>query len=207
MSEILLITQAREVKSDIMWTIFTRLIKFMQTMINLEVLKTTAANTPGPLGISPLMEAARNNDASLADMLITEGADIHYFIENSVGSPADALMQAAESNAVDVARILIDHGADVNRWNDFSGMTPLMYAAQKNALETARLLIDSGANLGSKGWGPYPGQTALAIAVKNNFKEMAELLVKNGAKTKWIRTVKKELSREMKKWLKKKGWL
>lgn len=190
-----------------MWTIFTRLIKFMQTMLHLESLKRATVNVPGPLGITPLMEAARDNNLKFAQQLISDGADVHYYIENSVGSPASSLMQAAKSNAVDVVRLLLEHGADIDLQNNFSGMTPLMYAAESNALETAKLLIKSGASLETKGFGPYPGQTALAVAAKKDLKDMVRLLIENGAKPKSIKRVKKELPREMKKWLKKMGWL
>lgn len=179
----------------------------IRVLLQLDSNKNVLVNASDPLGNTPLMEAAGNNDVAFARELIAQGADVEYYNEKSIGAPATALMQAAESDAAEVARLLIAHDAGVNTAHKINGMTPLMYAARSNAIETIELLITSGAKTEAKTFSIHGNNTALALAAKSGAAEAVTLLVKHGAKTKALRTVKKDLTPAMKKWLKLKGWL
>lgn len=89
-----------------------------------------------------LMEAAHNNAAAVARLLIKSGADV-----NAKGFLYDtALMITVTAESPDVAKLLIEAGADVNAKNHF-GSTALWKAIGKSAVDMVQLLIEAGADV------------------------------------------------------------
>ena len=92
-----------------------------------------------PTGNTPLHAALAANHASVASLLIGNGADLNA---------ADAagwrpLHLAAANNSVDVINTLIAQGAEATATNN-DGLTPLAVAKQRGHKEAAALLERPG---------------------------------------------------------------
>ena len=121
---------------------------------------------------TPLHWAAMHNAPEVAELLISNGADVNA----KDGGGDTPLYQAAMHNAPEVAELLISNGADVNA----KGMdvTPLHQAARQNAPKVAELLISNGADVNAKDRGH---DTPLHEAACSDARHVAELLISNGA--------------------------
>jgi ankyrin repeat protein len=128
-------------------------------------------------GGTALGHAARNGHKGVAELLISNGADVNVNVD---GTP---LHPAAFKGDKEIAGLLISKGADVDA-KDENGDTPLNWAAAGGHMEIAELLIASGADVNVKG---VDGETALDIATDpenpNDPAEITDLLRKHGGKT------------------------
>jgi ankyrin repeat protein len=81
-------------------------------------------------GMTPLLYAARDGNASAARRLIDGGADLELGDANSIRP----LLMSLLNNNLDVARFLLSKGANVNA-DDFWGRTPLWAAVEYRNLD------------------------------------------------------------------------
>ena len=93
---------------------------------------------------TPLYFAAVSDSLSVAELLLSNGADV-------MGGPSrrTPLHAAAGNDSLGVAALLVANGADVNA-TDYSGNTPLFDAAQENAVSVVQYLIEQGADVNIK---------------------------------------------------------
>jgi ankyrin repeat protein len=128
----------------------------------------------GPDGTTPLIWAAYNGDAELAQRLLAAGADADA--KNEFGS--FALAEAAIGGYTDVIAALLKGGADANLANN-EGETPLMEVARTGNVKAANLLLDAGADVNAiELWGE---QSALMWAAAQKQPAMIKLLISRGA--------------------------
>lgn len=92
-------------------------------------------------GDSPLIKAAKANDAAGVRTLIKSGANVNA----KAGDGSTALLWAANNGSVEIARALIAAKAIVDAANDF-GVTPLLQASRVGNAPMVELLLRSGAN-------------------------------------------------------------
>jgi ankyrin repeat protein len=129
------------------------------------------------------MEAAREGNIEICELLIKNGADVNAKVEK-VGNNETVFTIAAKYGHMETCKLLIKNGADVNAkvergWD--TDWTALMEAAASGHDNVCRLLIEKGANVDAKN---RFGETALMIAAKSPYGHMVELcslLVENGA--------------------------
>ena len=98
--------------------------------------------------LTPLMLAAKSNNAEVVKRLIEKGSDVHSMTRQG----KTALMFAAHYNANDsVCSELINSGAKVNGTNPVVGLTPLMYASIHNDNpDVISTLVEAGARIGQR---------------------------------------------------------
>ncbi|HET9192143.1 MAG TPA: ankyrin repeat domain-containing protein [Vicinamibacterales bacterium] len=92
-------------------------------------------------GDSPLIKAAKANDAAGMRTLIKSGANVNA----RAGDGSTALLWAANNGSLEIARALIAAKAIVDAANDF-GVTPLLQASRVGNAPMVELLLRSGAN-------------------------------------------------------------
>jgi len=126
-------------------------------------------------GVTPLHLAAATDQADIAALLISRGADVS--VTNSLGFTP--LHWAASRDGNDTMRVLLDAGADVNA-KARNDITPLHWAATRNAVRAVTALIDAGADITAT---TAMGYTPLHLAVKHNpYCEAAVLLAQARAR-------------------------
>lgn len=159
-------------------------------------------------GRTPLMYSAFRDDTSIAEILLSKGADINfkdrwghtalmyaakygnenmvdYFLSkgadvNVVGTDGETPVSAAAFDGnVNILSKFIDNGADVNIQDDY-GNTPVMKAAINGNQQALSLLIDYGANVNRQN---KDGLTALMLAAESGRYNTAKQLLDNGADT------------------------
>lgn len=94
---------------------------------------------PIPGALTPLLYAAREGAAEIAQMLIDAGADI----EQTDANGTTPLLAAVINNHIATARVLIEAGADVNAV-DWYGQTPLWAAVDVRNLDVPGPTRDNG---------------------------------------------------------------
>jgi len=106
---------------------------------------------------TPLYVAAKNGNASVAEVFLKAGADT----KRTSSTGATVLMAAAASGSVRLVDALIARGVDVNAKEAAHGQTALMFAAGSNRGDVIRLLVKHGASpeLTSKVMDPGCGST------------------------------------------------
>ena len=120
-----------------------------------------------------LMEAVKNNELAIAELLIEEGADVNH--QNKDGKTP--LIRAAAYGNKEIADLLIKNGANLNA-SDLQNYTALMFAIEKDRPEIAKLLLEHNAEINTQntsGWSP------LILAAILDDKEMVKILVNKGA--------------------------
>jgi len=124
-------------------------------------------------GRNPLHHAALKGHKEIAEVLITNSADLNAkdLIDDST-----PLHWAVKYEHKEVAELLLKKGADVNA-KDMDGETPLHKTGPK---EIVKLLIVNGADVNAKS---KFGHTATYLANLRNETETADLLRKHGGKT------------------------
>lgn len=90
---------------------------------------------------TPLMRAARGDDANAVRLLERGGADMR--LKDAKGKTA--LHHAIENDAHESANVLLQRGADINT-KDGNGNTPLMLAARNDCLVMVNTLLSGGAD-------------------------------------------------------------
>lgn len=85
------------------------------------------------------IKAITNNNISLAQHYINQGADIHALNDW-------ALRHCAKDGVLEATQFLLSQGADVHALNDWA----LNQASKKGRLQVVQLLIDNGANIFSR---------------------------------------------------------
>lgn len=126
-------------------------------------------------GVTPLHLAAATDQADIAALLITRGADVSA--TNSLAFTP--LHWAASRDGAATMRLLIEAGADVNA-KARNDITPLHWAATKNAVAAVTFLIEAGADITAT---TAMGYTPLHLAVKHNpYCEAAVLLAQARAR-------------------------
>ena len=126
-----------------------------------------------------LHEAASDGHKEIAELLISNGADVNAKIERGV-SPSpftgdSPLHGAAQNGHKEIAELLISNGADVNAKIE-RGDSPLHDAAQNGHKEIVELLIAKGANVNL-------GSYSTPLDKAKNKKEIFDLIRKHGGKT------------------------
>ena len=124
-------------------------------------------------GETPLHHAALKGHKEIAEVLITNGADLNA---KDLLDDSTPLHWAAQFDQKEIVELLIAEGAAVNAKN-MDGETPLHKAVPK---EIVKLLIFNGADVNAKS---KFGHTAIYLANLRNETETAGLLRKHGGKT------------------------
>ena len=124
-------------------------------------------------GQTDLHWAASKNAIQLAELLITQGADVNAPSKLK----ATPLHTAASNNAYQVAELLIAQGADVNARNE-GGWMPLHFAAFGYAIQVAELLIAQGVDVNAR---DNDGDTPLHWAASLYADQVVEWLITQGA--------------------------
>lgn len=118
---------------------------------------------------TPLMFAAFNGHAAVAEYLLDAGAEI----DARDNSGRTALMFAASGPFPEAVGLLLERGAEVNVQGTLEGFTPLMTAAAEGLADVVRILLAAGADRDIK---DEDGDTALSFARQNGHTEVVELL-------------------------------
>lgn len=135
----------------------------------------TSIHDYSPDGWTPLHLAAFFGHAKIAELLLSNQADVTARSRNSNGNTP--LHAALAGNHKFVAGLLMGAGADVNA-SDAAQWRPLHIAAANNNLDAMRTLIAQGADVAASN---ADGKTALSLAQEKNQREAAALLRRHGA--------------------------
>ena len=145
---------------------------------NIDVVKSLlgrGANVNAELeGMIPLLMAAINGNASIARLLIEQGADVDACDTTRSWAP---LHFTSRYGHLEVSRVLIDHGANVNA-RQRNHQTPLDLSAGNGNLETAKLLLKRGADVHAVN---SMGETPYQVSLQTGYWEIADLLREHGA--------------------------
>lgn len=125
-------------------------------------------------GSTPLLVAARNDDAAQVRQLLKAGADPN--VRNTLGTTP--LLEAAFLSNSEIIKALLDAGADPNAAGA-DGQTPLMLVARGTNVAAAKMLLEKGANPRARE--SQRQQTALMWAAANSQGPMTRVLVEVGA--------------------------
>ncbi|MFC4161883.1 ankyrin repeat domain-containing protein [Chitinimonas lacunae] len=126
-------------------------------------------------GESWLHIAARKNQVSIIEWLVTAGLPIDIENQSSGETPLDS---AAGHGSLEAARWLISRGADVNRGAGVRA-TPLINAIYGGSLDIVQLLVSKGARL-DVGFGS-PSRSPASFARDQGQDEIADWLLANGS--------------------------
>ncbi|KAJ5318212.1 hypothetical protein N7476_004632 [Penicillium atrosanguineum] len=142
----------------------------------------------GALGDTPLIAAARNNQAQMTSALISAGANVNAC--NAVGETA--LYWAISNGNLRIVEILLRAKADVTLRYE-GGLTALWLAAKGRHLAMSELLLSNGENANVR---DASQETMLCWAVKRNSGTYVEMLLNGGASP----TLTDKLGREPLTW-------
>ena len=126
-------------------------------------------------GMTALHWAAQRNDAELASVLLTAGANLRATTRLGAYTP---LHLASQAGASAVIKALVAAGADVNA-RTTTGATPLMFAAASGAADAVNVLLELSADANATE--SANGQTALMFAAALDRADAARALVQHGA--------------------------
>jgi ankyrin repeat protein len=133
-----------------------------------------AADPVDANGSTPLLVAARNDDAAQVKQLLKAGANPN--VRNKLDTTP--LLEAAFHSNSEIIEALLDAGADPNAAGA-DGQTPLMLVARGTNVAAAKMLLGKGANPRARE--SQRQQTALMWAAANSQGPMTRLLVELGA--------------------------
>ncbi|HXV60812.1 MAG TPA: ankyrin repeat domain-containing protein [Vicinamibacteria bacterium] len=133
-------------------------------------------NTSQGDGMTALHWAAERGDTSLAEVLITAGANVHAGTRIGRYTP---LHLASRGGHGGVVRALLRANANPNLTTTNSGVTPLHLAAAAGEIDAVAALLERGADVEAKeaAW----GQTPLTFAASRGQVEAIRLLLEAGA--------------------------
>ena len=144
-----------------------------RTAVALTLLLASRSAYAGELNDSPLVAAAKNQDAKTVRALLAEKVDVNA--RSSDGSTA--LLWLAHWNDLDTANLLLAAGADANAANDFR-MTPLSQACVNSNSVFVRALLKAGAN---PNLAVATGETPLMTCSKSGSVDAVRMLIEYGA--------------------------
>lgn len=127
---------------------------------------------------SPLLRAAKTDDAEGIGRLIREGADVNMKSAAVSDWGKTALMEASLRGYNDIVAPLLRAGADIDA-TDIYGDTALIFASGKGHLETVKLLLANRAAVNARS--TYTKSTALMCAAVNGYEAIVRLLLDAGA--------------------------
>lgn len=151
-------------------------------------------------GLTPLYEAAINNESAMTTLLLDYGAVIHM-------KPYDALCGAVQYSRSDIVKLLLASGAnaDARPQHVLSGEpytawwpTPLSLAAMKGYTEIVATLLTHGATVNAPG---PSGRTPLHWAALKGHLDIVHLLLEHGADT----SIRDELGNTAIDWARERG--
>jgi uncharacterized protein len=121
-------------------------------------------------GVTPLLLACVNGNASTIEALLKTGLDANAVISD-LGETA--LMMAARTGRADAVQVLLSHGADVNGRESLKGETALMWAAAEGHASMVRLLVERGADVNAHTYfqliiDPEPPEAGLSVGGRRN---------------------------------------
>lgn len=122
----------------------------------------------------PLIDAARNNDPSKAQLLIDKKADVNL----AAADGTTALHWAAHHDDIELARLLIAAGAKADAANDY-GVTPIWLACTNRNTDMVTTLLDAGADANTALW---TGETVLMKCVQTGSAGAVNALLEHGAR-------------------------
>jgi uncharacterized protein len=126
--------------------------------------------------------AAQRNDAELAALLVTAGANLRATTRLGGYTP---LHLASEAGAIAVIKALAGAGADVNA-RTTTGATPLMFAAASGSADAVNMLVELSADPNAVE--SANGQTALMFAAALDRADAVRALLQHGADPKQAST-------------------
>lgn len=118
-------------------------------------------------GMSPLHEAAKNDNVAAVDFLIENGAQVNQQDKNG----AIALHLAVTCNSREIVELLVKKGSSVNA-TDNNLSTPLHFAAWTDSEDVAEVLLDKGADMSMK---DRLGSSPLDTAVLNHSENVLRI--------------------------------
>ena len=127
--------------------------------------------TKNIIGMTPLLQATKNNNLTFVNLLLDFGADPNCRKEQSTGYETPLII-ASMKNYFEIAKLLLDFGADPAA-RDASGLVGLHYAAREGFVELALLLIARGCDLNIR---DNMGNNASYWAKRNNRNEILQYL-------------------------------
>jgi len=129
--------------------------------------------------LSPLMDAARNDNAMIVKLLIDAKADVNAKdADNNTALISVAGADRNNANRVEIAKLLLAAKAKVNEKNK-NGLTALIAATNQENTDIVKMLIAAKADVTLA---DSDGYTALKTATSKGNTEIADLLKKAGAK-------------------------
>ena len=122
-----------------------------------------------PMGATPLVLAALNDDANMMRILVAGGADAKLVTKENVsplmaaaglgrGRGRPPLTEEEQTKALEAVKLAVELGDDVNAAEVGTGLTALHGAAFHGDDKVIQYLVEKGANLGAK---DISGQTPL----------------------------------------------
>lgn len=123
------------------------------------------------IDISPLSQAAEDNDTETLQQLIGDGANLEE--KDSDGSTA--LQYAVMMGNLEAAEMLLEHGANVNTKDDWESTALMNAVFNSSDPEIVQLLLKHGADPSLK---DSEGYTAYDYAVENKDAKLRDLLKK-----------------------------
>jgi ankyrin repeat protein len=124
--------------------------------------------------MSELIQAVRNHNFKLVNLLLSNGADVNY--KDIFGSTA--LIWSTRYNMdIDIVELLILKGANINDKNN-KGNTALITASAHRTINIVELLLSKGASIHDKN---NEGNTALIEASNHPCTIVVKLLLLKGA--------------------------
>ncbi|MBK9926626.1 MAG: ankyrin repeat domain-containing protein [Anaerolineales bacterium] len=132
-------------------------------------------------GCSALMLAILNERFDAANILLDEGANIHFIRpqddkDRNPTKGQTALWWAAGKGHMQLTERLVQMGADVNQ-PDYWGSTPAIEAAEDGYLPVLQFLFEQGADLHAR---IYDRRKGFHLAVDNGHISVVEFLLANG---------------------------
>ena len=134
------------------------------------------ANQQNSKGYSLLALAARGGNATIAKLLLENGAEVNAQLGGRHGS---VLAAAASAGSEATVRLLLENGADVNAQLGGDYGSALAAAAREGEKATVRLLLENGADVNAQLGGDYG--SALAAAAWKGSEATVRLLLERGA--------------------------